>query len=727
MIKHISFILLFLSFFACNSETKKPVLKSETKQTILQNETIQKVLKPATWKYSLSKKEVAIGQTVDLIFEVAIDDNWYLYSSDFDPNLGPNLTVITFEPNSTYKLIGKLKPIGSKKKYDDIWGGEYTYFKHKALFKQTVKILDENVTIKGSYTYQVCTEVDGKCIGGEGEFEFKDFVVTKANGSSSLNAVPDKVKENDYTSLANPPIDSLTAVAKADTLNAANINSPELILKTRGNESTADLSLMAFIFLAFFAGFSALYTPCVFPMIPMTVTLFTNSTQTRKHAIIKALVFGTSIVVIYTLIGVICTIIFGVGFANALSTHWIPNVIFTVIFIFFALSMLGMYEITLPSSLVNKVDREADKGGYYGVFFMAMTIVVVSFSCTVPFVSGVLIAAKEGELLRPAIGMMAYSSAFAIPFALFAIFPELLKKLPKSGGWLNVIKVTFGFVELAFALKFLSVADQVMHWGILDRDIFLSLWIVIFTLLGIYLLGKIRLPHDSPVESISIVRLVMAIASLFFAVYLVPGLWGAPLKPVSGYLPPLTTQDFNLSLSNTLMVSEKETASDKKLCNPNPRYSDFLKLPHGLKGYFEYKEAIACAKERGLPLFIDFTGHGCVNCRKMEANVWSDPQVLKRLKENYVVLALYVDDHTKLPEDQWVTSSFDGKVKKTMGAINVDIQATRFKNNAQPFYILLDPYTETELANPVAFKEDITEFIDFLDEGTKNFKLLNKK
>jgi len=704
------FVLLLCSIMACNSEAQ------------------QAVLKPATWKYSLSKKEVAIGQTVDLIFEAAIDDNWYLYSSDFDPNLGPNLTVITFEPNSTYKLVGKLKPIGAQKKYDDIWGGEYTYFKHKALFKQTVKILDENVLIKGAYTYQVCTEVDGKCIGGEGEFEFKDFVVTKANGSSSINTVPDKIKEADYTSLTKPPVDSAAAIAHADTLNAVKkFNATKLTLKTRGNESTANVSLMVFLFLAFFAGLTALNTPCVFPMIPMTVTFFTNSTQTRRHAIIKALVFGISIIVIYTLIGVICTIVFGVGFANALSTHWIPNVIFTIIFIFFALSFLGMFEITLPSSLVNNVDRQADKGGFYGVFFMAMTIVVVSFSCTAPFVGGILVGATGSELTRPILGMMAYSSAFAIPFTIFAIFPELLNKLPKSGGWLNVIKVTLGFIELAFALKFLSVADQVMHWGILDREVFLSLWIVIFTLLGIYLLGKIRLPHDSVVEKISVLRLLMAIASLFFAVYLIPGLWGAPLKPVSGYLPPITTQDFNLSLSNTLMVADKETASDKKLCTPNPRYSDYLKLPHGIKGYFEYKEALACAKERNLPLFIDFTGHGCVNCRKMEANVWSDPQVLKRLKENYVVVALYGDDHKILPEDQWVTSTHDGKVKKTIGAINTDIMVSRYGTNSQPYYILLDPETEQLLANPVAYDEDIPQFIDFLDEGSANFNLLKQK
>ncbi|MDB5255521.1 MAG: thiol:disulfide interchange protein DsbD [Chitinophagaceae bacterium] len=709
MTKRISlFVVLFFSILACKSEAQK--------------------LTPATWKYSLSKKEVVIGQTVDLIFEADIEDNWYLYSSDFDPNLGPNLTVITFEPNSTYKLVGKLKPIGAKKKYDDIWGGEYTYFKHKALFKQTVKILAEQVTIKGSYTFQVCTEVDGKCVPGDGEFEFKDFVITKVEGSSSANTVPDKIKETDYTGMTKPPVDSLITSTTTDTpTTIKRAVAPELILKDRGNKSGENTSLMVFLFLAFLAGITALNTPCVFPMIPMTVTFFTNSTQTKRQAVTKAIVYGISIIVIYTLVGVVTSIIFGPSFANALSTHWFPNVLFTVIFVLFALSFLGMYEITLPSSFVNKVDRQADKGGYYGVFFMAMTIVVVSFSCTVPIAGSILVGASGSDLTRPILGMLAYSSAFAIPFTLFAIFPELLNSLPKSGGWLNVIKVTLGFIELAFALKFLSVADQVMHWGILDREVFLAIWIVIFATLGVYLLGKLRLPHDSPVEKIGVLRLLMAMSSFFFAVYLVPGLWGAPLKSVSGYLPPMTTQDFNLTLSNTTMMTDAERKADGILCDAAPLYSDKFKLPHGLKGYFQYEQAIACAKEKNLPLFIDFTGHGCVNCRKMEANVWSDPQVLMRLEKNYVVVALYVDDHMKLPQAQWITSTFDGKQKKSIGAINSDIQISRFGNNAQPYYILLDPFTEKVLANPVAFNEDVAEFIDFLDEGKTNFELLRKK
>ncbi len=667
------------------------------------------ILKPATWQYSLSKPKVEVGQTVDLIFEATIEDNWYLYSSDFDPNLGPIVTTFTFEKNKDYALIGKIKPIGAKKKYDDIWGGEYTYFKHKGLFKQTVKILKAGAIIKGTYDYQVCTETDGRCVGGNGEFTFENFTLAKLDAH--------EIKA-DTTALINAAVDSSLSPQVKIT---PKLPETKITLKPRGDGTAENKSLIYFIFVAFIAGIASLLTPCVFPMIPMTVTFFTNTSKNRRQSTIKALVYGTSIVIIYTLIGVIAARINGPAFANFLSTHWIPNLLFTVIFIVFALSFLGLFDITLPSSFVNKVDRQADKGGYYGVFFMAFTIVLVSFSCTGPIVGSILVEAAGGHLLKPILGMLAYSSAFAIPFTLFAIFPEWLHALPKSGGWLNVVKVTLGFIELAMAIKFLSVADQVEHWGLLDREIYLSIWIVIFSALGLYLLGKIRLPHDSPVEKISVGRLMMALTSLIFAVYMIPGLWGAPLKALSGYLPPMTTQDFNL-----YEVSQQSSLHAQELCSI-PSFSNELKLPHHIKGFFHYKEAIDCAKENNKPLFIDFTGHGCVNCRKMEANVWSDPRVLKILNEQYTVVALYVDDPTLLPESEWVTSSFDKKVKKTMGAINSDIQVSKFNNNAQPYYILLDPNTETLLAQPVAFNENIEEFIDFLEEGVKNHKVLHQK
>jgi len=670
------------------------------------------ILKPTKWSYHLSKDKVEVGQTVDLIFEASIEDHWYLYSSDFDPNLGPIVTTFTFEPSKGYALVGKVKPIGAKKKYDDIWVGDYTYFTHKGVFKQTLKVLKADAKIKGTYNYQACSETDGKCIGDNGEFSLENFTTASAHTNLPVSLGTTAITQSTEDSSLTP---TLNITPKLPTT--------KISLKPRGDGTTENKSLIYFMLVAFIAGLASLLTPCVFPMIPMTVTFFTTTSKNRRQSTIKALVYGTSIVIIYTLIGVIAARINGPAFANFISTHWIPNLFFTITFIVFALSFLGLFDITLPSSFVNKVDRQADKGGYYGVFFMAFTIVLVSFSCTGPIVGTILVEAAGGQLLKPILGMLAYSSAFAIPFTLFAIFPEWLHALPKSGGWLNVVKVTLGFIELAMAIKFLSVADQVEHWGLLDREVYLSIWIVIFATLGIYLLGKIRLPHDSPIEKISVGRLMMALVSLIFAVYMIPGLWGAPLKALSGYLPPMTTQDFNLYDVN---ASTSTKTNEQNLCSV-PSFSDKLELPHNIKGFFHYQEAIACAKENNKPVFIDFTGHGCVNCRKMEANVWSDPRVLKILNEKYTVVALYVDDPTLLPESEWITSSFDQKVKKTIGAVNSDIQVSKFDNNAQPYYILLDPHTETKLAQPVAYNEDVEEFIDFLEEGVKNYNILHAK
>ena len=360
------------------------------------------------------------------------------------------------------------------------------------------------------------------------------------------------------------------------------------------------------------------------------------------------------------------------------------------------------------------MDAKADKGGIMGIFFMAFTLVLVSFSCTGPIVGSLLISSAGGALLKPILGMLAFSMAFALPFTLFAIFPGWLNSLPKSGGWLNSVKVVLGFIELALAFKFLSMADQVYHWGILDRDIYLAIWIVIFTLLGLYLLGKIRLPHDSKLEFISVPRLMLAIATFVLVIYMIPGMWGAPLKGLSGYLPPLSSHDFDLTkISNQTSDFEFDES---------PKYADFLHLPHGIQGYFDYDQALRAAKRQNKPLFIDFTGHGCVNCREMEARVWSDPRVLKRLKEDFVMVALYIDERYTLPEDQWYTSTYDNKVKKTIGKQNADFQITRFENNAQPYYVILDNQEEL-LVSPIAYETDIQKFIDFLDSASKAFKL----
>ena len=429
--------------------------------------------------------------------------------------------------------------------------------------------------------------------------------------------------------------------------------------------------------------------------------------------------YGLSIIVIYTLIGVVLAPLMGPETANHLSTEWIPNLIFFAVFIVFGLSFLGLFEITLPGSIINKVDQQAEKGGLAGVFFMAFTLVLVSFSCTGPLVGSILVSSAGGEFIKPIIGMFGFASAFAIPFTLFAFFPGWLKSLPKSGGWLNTVKVVLGFIEIALAFKFLSIADQAFHWRILDREINLAIWIVIATLIGLYLMKSFRLPGDVGKDAedkvVSVLRVSLAIVTFSFVIYLVPGMWGAPLKALAGYLPPMSTHDYDL-----LAANQKDNPNE--ICD-TPKYSEFLHLPHGINGYFDYKQAIACARQQNKPLFIDFTGHGCTNCREMEARVWSDPQVLHRLKNDYVVVALYVDDKTTLSETEWYTSSYDKKQKKTIGKQNADLQISKLNNNAQPFYVLVGK-DERVLISPKPYDLTVDHFVKFLDEGKRKFKEL---
>ena len=505
-----------------------------------------------------------------------------------------------------------------------------------------------------------------------------------------------------------------------------NTSVPPVTTSKGATSGSRDSSLWLYLLLAMSSGFIALMTPCVYPMVPMTVSFFTNKSQNRKEAIFKAFVYGLSIVVIYSLLGLVPAAFYGVEYANLLSTHWLTNIVFFVVFILFGMSFLGMFEITLPSSLVNKVDAQADKGGYSGIFFMAFTLVLVSFSCTAPFVGTILIEAQGDLAIKPILGMLAYSVTFATPFTIFAMFPSLLKSLPKSGGWLNEIKVTLGFVELALAFKFLSVADLVYHWGILDREIFIAIWIVLSILLGAYLLGKLKFSHDSEVKHTSVARLMMSLIPFVFAVYMLPGMFGAPLKALSGLLPPMDRHDFDLPkliAKNNSAFSNK--SENNKLCD-QPKYSDILHFPLDLQGYFDYAQAIQCAKEKNLPVFIDFTGHGCANCRRMEANVWSDSKVFGILNNDYVLVALYVDERKELPESEWVTGS-DGSIKKTLGKINHNLEISRYNNAAQPYYVLLNPFTEEPLVKEIIGSEpDINKFVQYLEEGKKNFKAYKK-
>ncbi len=683
------------------------------------------LLKPAKWKFYAGDQD-GNNAEIEVFFEATIDLGWYLYSNDFKLDPGPMLTEFEFTPHASYELVGDPVAVGAKRSYDSLWEGEYTYFVKKGLFKQRIKLLEEKLQLKGVVTGQVCSEENGSCIPFEEDFSIKGTFKLlapvqpeKEEGNNAAQEVELEVtQEVDSASeimAVEQEVDSTTTEEnKAEQPISA---SDDPILAKEAAQKAAQeenpLFLLTFLLMSFLGGFIALNTPCVYPMIPMTVSLFTKKGKRDGKGIRKALFFGFTINALFTLIGVIVPAIGGPDFLNWISTHWLTNIIFFAVFVVFGLSFLGMFEIMLPSKWVNKVDRQADKGGYYGVFFMALTLVLVSFSCTVPIVGGLLIESFSGNWLKPVVGMFGFGLAFALPFTLFAIFPEWINSMPKSGGWLNSVKVVLGFVELGISLKFLSVADQAYHWGLLDRDIYLAFWIAILVLLALYLLGKIRMPHDSEVNAISVPRLVLACLVMTFAIYLVPGMFGAPLKALAGYLPPMYTHDFNI------MSRAGEASTEMELCEP-PKYTDFLHLPHGLKGYFDFDQALACAKAQNKPLFIDFTGHGCVNCREMEARVWSDPAVLKRLQENFVMVALYVDDKTTLPESDWYTSTYDDKVKKTIGAQNFDFQVTRFNVNAQPYYVILGNEGQV-LVPPRSYDLDPQGFAAFLDQSVESY------
>jgi thiol:disulfide interchange protein len=679
------------------------------------------ILTPAKWTTSVSKTSVHVGDEIELIFNAAIDEGWYLYANDFDPECGPLLTEVTFSDARNYQLVGKTVAIKSTVKHDEVFDCDVKIFKKKGEFRQKIKVTGTPLVISGAIAGQVCTELDGKCIPFEEDFVFDNITVAAATTSDGKTKKQEKPKEeakaND-TQQSGAVIDSTNKSAQASSAVYNSSDNKGPILDTailKGEPSYGNKSFWALLVLAFIAGLTSLITPCVFPMIPMTVTFFLKDNQSRREGIKKAIIFGLSIIILYSSAGTLFAVILGPEGLNAMATNWALNLFIFLVFIIFALSFFGLFEINAPYKLVNKVDRQAEKGGLVGVFFMAFTLVLISFSCTVPIVGSVLALSAGGEILKPVLMMLSYSIAFALPFAFFAFFPEVLKSMPKSGGWLNAVKVVLGFLELALALKFFSIADQTYHWGLLDRDLNIALWIVIFGMLGFYLLGKLRLPHDSVTEKVSVPRLILSIGVFSFVVYLIPGLWGAPLKSLAGYLPPMYTHDFDL-------ISLNRDEKESQICE-EAMYADFLHLPHGLNGYFDYDQALACARQQNKPLFIDFTGHGCVNCREMEANVWADPQVLERLKNDFVVVALYVDEKTELPENQWYTSTYDNKVKKTIGKQNADLQITRLNNNAQPFYVLLGK-DERVLAWPKAYDSSVENFVEFLETGKKTYREL---
>ena len=654
------------------------------------------VMEAPLWEAEVHAATMAKGDTISVLLTAKIPQDWYMYSSDFDPDLGPMVTEFRYTESERFEPVGGVEPVGQKKKYDELFEGEYTYFTKEAKFEQRFKIKAENPEITATVTYQVCSDVNGQCI----PFESEIAILGKASKEVSKTAG----KEEDGTQA---PV----------ALKAFDNDFGSTETKKQGFGF-----LFTFFLLSFGAGLAALLTPCVFPMIPMTVTYFTKSNVSHKKGIVLALLYGVSIIAIYTMIGTVFSVLFGADFANFLSTHWIPNLFFFAVFLLFALSFFGLFEIRLPNKLVNKMDARSNKGGLLGIFFMAFTLVLVGFSCTGPIAGSILLQAANGETIKPLVGMFGFSLAFALPFTLFAIFPHWLKSLPKSGSWLNTVKVVLGFVELALALKFLSIVDQVYHWDLLDRDVYLALWIVIFSFLGFYLLGKIIFPHEQKSEQTSVIRIVSAMVVFGFVIYLIPGLFGAPLKGLAGYLPPMSSQDFVMKAPQMSKVPESSPTLTE--CDA-PKYGNLLELPHGIQGYFDYEQALSCAKKQNKPLFIDFTGHGCVNCREMEVTVWSDPKVLKRLKEDYVVVALYVDEKTELPEKEWYVSAHDNRLKKTMGKQNLDFMIQKLNANAQPYYALTD--TEGSLLSaPKGYDLNVAHFVEFLDKGLSQFETRNQ-
>ena len=623
-----------------------------------------------------------------IVLEAEIPSGYHMYDMGPYENGGPNATAITFAPAEGIEFEGEVEPLTTPHRYfDEMFQMEIGTYEGKAQFAQRVRLTAPQAAVKATLEWMICD--DTSCMPPE------DLELTI----------------------------SVPAAANASTAPAAEVApAPESVPATK--DAAGSGSIWALIIEAILWGFAALLTPCVFPMVPMTVSYFLKGEGGPAMGRLRAALYGLFIVLLYTVpiaaIILITRILGGdavtADIFNWLATHWLPNILFFLVFMIFAASFFGAFEITMPSWMVNKTDSKADTKGLGGIFFLALTLVLVSFSCTGPIVGSVLIKSTSGEFWTPIITMLAFSVAFALPFTLFALFPSVLKKMPKSGGWLNSVKVVLGFIEVALGMKFLSVADQTYHWGLLDREVYLAVWIVVFSLLGLYLLGKLRFAHDDEMKHLGVGRLALAIIVLSFVVYLIPGMWGAPLKGLSGYLPPLTTQDFVLG-ANTASAAPATTADG---IDGKRKYSDFLHLPHGLDGFFDLKEAEAYAAKVGKPIFIDFTGHGCVNCREMEARVWSDPQVLEILRNEYVICALYSDDKKVLPEEDWVTTDA-GKVLKSLGKINSYYALKTYGVNAQPYYVLQDNQGKI-LTDPRGYDLNVEAFVEFLRKGVEAYK-----
>ena len=632
-----------------------------------------------------------------IVFTGNIDAGWHVYSTDL-PSGGPISATFNVEKIQGAELMGKLTPQGKEiENFDKVFEMKLRYFENTATFVQKFKITDASYQIEGYLEYGACN--DENCLPPtEVPFSFSGkgnaATATVATSETKAETVNQPTAENSVAETT--AIDSAATVALSDNETSVQDYWTPVIKELNSyGETTSqqDRSWIYIFFAGFIGGLLALFTPCVWPIIPMTVSFFLKRSKDKKKGIRDAWTYGASIVVIYVALGLAITLIFGASALNALSTNAVFNILFCLMLIIFAASFFGAFELTLPSKWSNAVDSKAEQtSGLLSIFLMAFTLSLVSFSCTGPIIGFLLVeVSTTGSVIAPAIGMLGFAIALALPFTLFAMFPSWLKSMPKSGGWMNVIKVTLGFLELAFALKFLSVADLAYGWRILDRETFLALWIVIFGLLGFYLLGKIKFPHDDDDNTTSVPRFFMALISLAFAVYMVPGLWGAPLKAVSAFAPPMTTQDFNLYNNEV-----------------HAKFDD-------------YDAGMEYAKRNGKPVMLDFTGYGCVNCRKMEAAVWTDPKVSKLMTDDYVLITLYVDNKEPLPEHIKVMENGKERTLRTVGDKWSYLQRSKFGANAQPFYVLIDNEGKP-LNKSYSYDEDIDKYVDFLQTGLDNYK-----
>ena len=631
-----------------------------------------KIDTPVHWKFASAK----VGQDKYAVsFTANIDSGWHLYSQ-FLKSGGPIPTFFKFDKTPGLLLAGKVteKP-AALSGFDQSFQMTIRYHEHQVTFTQIVETGDPGAHVTGSLNYMVCS--GQKCL-------------PPADVSFDI-----------------PVTGSIVLQPGSRTAQAA--HSSQKVLKAAANSpSNGDSSLLAIFLAGFVGGLAAFFLPCIYPMVPLTVSFFTKRSGTRSQGIKAAVIYGLSIIAIYVGLGLLITAIFGASALNEAASSAAFNLLFFAILIVFALSFLGAFEITLPSFFVNKMDEKSESGGWIGLFFMAFTLALVSFSCTGPLIGTLLVeAVSKGTYLGPALGMFGFSLALALPFTAFAIFPSWLKALPKSGGWLNSVKIVLGLLELALAFKYLTNVDLAYHWGLISRDLFLVIWIIIFGVLAFYLLGKIRLSRDSEVSSLSLPRLMLAMVTLVFTLYLVPGLFGAPLKGISGWLPPQSTQQFTLTGAGSAPGASPST---------NHKYAGLFHAPDNIDAFYDYDEGLAYAKKVNKPVLLDFTGWSCTNCRKMEASVWSDPEVLKRLRNDYVLISLYVDDRTALSESEKYTSKVSAKSIKTLGQKWSDLQEVQYNTNAQPFYVVLAP-DGRPAAEPRAFDLDIKAYTNFLDQG----------